>query len=1271
MKIMTKLKKKQICTALTCGLLFTVGGQWEKAEAADALYAVTEGGESEITGVKAEGDTLILIGTTGNIPDKVKASDVVFTVSGESWNNVYGGIRSSNNSGDAINNSITISGGTVGNRVYGGVANPTDAKAENNTAVISGGTVGAVYGGYSFTGGAANLNRGIISGGKVNGDIYGGYAKVDSANKNQVIISGTADINTSDGVKRIYGGYSEAGNNTVDGNSVTIEGGTFTGAKEIYGGWTNGNGSGYGGTNGIAQNNTVTVEGGTFNHKVNIYGGYSGYGIASGNKAVINGGKVGNVYGGSSHSYASGNSVNISGGTIGGESDNVYGGRSNSLAERNEVNVSGGSVTFKGLYGGYSNNSMVISNVVNISGGSVTGSGRETIEGLGGGHASYSYGVAEGNVVNISGGTFKDMNIYGAYGKWAAKNNTVNISGGSFTNVGVYAAAGSDNGQSYGNTVNLIGKGGTLNVTLKVVPKLRADGTLDTTQDGTPLKGDVSNAGTALTLGDIISVSTGNTLNIAGTDTTVTNVAGSTSDKGFTNVNFFTNDTMADGSTMLTAGTADITGAKVNAALSGKLADGTITLLKADTLTDTDAKYSINETNVTLGTKLGNTSDNKNYLVLRYTALEKSGNSLQLQNENWGAVGTYNGEGKETAALSEGDTGIKNVAGAYSDTGDATGGKVIINGGSYENVYGGYSASGAVTGNSVTINGGTITNVYGGYSSNTDAVKNNVIAVSGGEITGTLKAEKELTLSGGTFSGTADISAAGSTVKISGSTVSGIINGNEDETNGTDINITGGTLEGTAKITGNTITLNGNTNTESFLGTLAAHLIDLKTTLKGRAHLVLTGSELNIRTLNNTAADIIVPAAGGELNFYIPKEATDGSTMLTLKENTNISNSKVTVGIQNGSALKVKDKINLITMEGGKLTAENLTYLQPGESVIQSENLAKQYKLKTEANENGMVTTVSSLGPGENSKSYVETMAANLAMLNMSSDLMAGAGLEQAAMAANSEGEQNTATLSPFAAISGKKMRSHSGSYVDSRSWGIDVGMSKTINNRHGKLLFGPLVEYAKGSYDSHLDNGTRGDGNSHSWGIGGFAKQEFKDGTYLEGSLRAGRISSDYQSAELGSYNTSATYISAHLGLGQEKQLGAKDSIDYYGKYFYTHQSSDDVNIHEGGSSDRYHFDAVKSSRMKLGLRWNHQVNKYNTLYLGGAWQYEFDGSARATYEGEAAPSPSVKGSTGIFELGWKTKSSKGGFETGLGLTGSIGKQEGIGMNAYFQWNF
>lgn len=26
MKIMTKLKKKQICTALTCGLLFTVGG---------------------------------------------------------------------------------------------------------------------------------------------------------------------------------------------------------------------------------------------------------------------------------------------------------------------------------------------------------------------------------------------------------------------------------------------------------------------------------------------------------------------------------------------------------------------------------------------------------------------------------------------------------------------------------------------------------------------------------------------------------------------------------------------------------------------------------------------------------------------------------------------------------------------------------------------------------------------------------------------------------------------------------------------------------------------------------------------------------------------------------------------------------------------------------------------------------------------------------------------------------------------------------------------
>lgn len=1225
MKIMTKLKKKQICTALTCGLLFTVGGQWEKAEATEIeynLYGVTEDGAAVIESapgpgvIWAQADKSII----GKRPATEGASNtlesgVVFSVLGGEWKNVYGGIG---NSSDATaNNKITISGGTVKLVVVGGDAGSSTSAVTNNIVNIGGSASVnyAVYGGRVNVSSSAEVKSNIvnINGGTVKGNIYGGFANGGNAADNKVVIDNIkCESVFADGALYIVGGLSSDSDKSAKGNSVTIKGGTFTSAGD---GHTIQGGSAGAGT---ATENTVTIEGGTFDSYVSIYGGRATAGDASSN------------------------TINISG-KVKFDAPNGDGN------EHGQIQL---------LLGGMSDSGKASNNVINISGGSFAGSGYGTAYyGIGGGYVSGGTGKAENNVVNISGGKFEDIRIFGAWGQDGTNNNTVNISGGSFTNVNVYAGANStvDVFKGSGNTVNLIGKGGTLNVTRAV------------TKEGTPVTEEVSNTGTALKLGTVSSGrGTGSILNVAGTDTKVDEIT------GFANVNFVTNGTMTAGSTMLTAGTADITGAKVNAALSGKLADGTFTLLTAGRLTDTDAKYSINGTEVTLGTKLSSAGDNNNYLALRNTSLAKSGNSLQLQNENWGAVGTYNGEGKETATLSEGDTGIKNVAGAYSDTGDATGGKVIINGGSYENVYGGYSVSGAVTGNTVNINGGTITNVYGGYSSNTDAVKNNVIAVSGGEITGTLKAEKELTLSGGTFSGTADISAAGSTVKISGSTVSGIINGNEDETNGTDINITGGTLEGTAKITGNTITLNGNTNTESFLGgTLAAHLIDLKTTLKGSAHLVLTGPELNIRTLNNTAADISVPAAGGELNFYIPKEATDGSTMLTLKEDTKISNSKVTVGIQNGSALKVKDKINLITMEGGKLTAENLTYLQPGESVIQSENLAKQYKLKTEANENGMVTTVSSLGPGENSKSYVETMAANLAMLNMSSDLMAGAGLEQAAMAANSEGEQNTATLSPFAAMSGKKMRSHSGSYVDSRSWGIDVGMSKTINNRHGKLLFGPLVEYAKGSYDSHLDNGTRGDGNSHSWGIGGFAKQEFKDGTYLEGSLRAGRISSDYQSAELGSYNTSATYISAHLGLGQEKQLGAKDSIDYYGKYFYTHQSSDDVNIHEGGSSDRYHFDAVKSSRMKLGLRWNHQVNKYNTLYLGGAWQYEFDGSARATYEGEAAPSPSVKGSTGIFELGWKTKSSKGGFETGLGLTGSIGKQEGIGMNAYFQWNF
>lgn len=224
-----------------------------------------------------------------------------------------------------------------------------------------------------------------------------------------------------------------------------------------------------------------------------------------------------------------------------------------------------------------------------------------------------------------------------------------------------------------------------------------------------------------------------------------------------------------------------------------------------------------------------------------------------------------------------------------------------------------------------------------------------------------------------------------------------------------------------------------------------------------------------------------------------------------------------------------------------------------------------------------------------------------------------------------------------------------------------------------GKLLIAPVIEYGRGSYDSYLDNGTHGDGDAHFWGAGLMAKQLNDDGLYYEGSLRAGRMSTDYQSAVAGGikYDSDATYYAAHLGMGKVVQLNDKDTIDYYAKLFYTRQQGDKVTV---GAGATYDFEATTSLRTRLGARYTHQLSEKNAFYAGLVWQHEFDGESNAivatTLGSASAPAPSMKGDTGIMELGWRVNNSDK-FELGLGVNGSVGKQKGVGFNLSLNFSF
>ena len=308
----------------------------------------------------------------------------------------------------------------------------------------------------------------------------------------------------------------------------------------------------------------------------------------------------------------------------------------------------------------------------------------------------------------------------------------------------------------------------------------------------------------------------------------------------------------------------------------------------------------------------------------------------------------------------------------------------------------------------------------------------------------------------------------------------------------------------------------------------------------------------------------------------------------------------------------------------------------------------------------------------DNAKSLAETAAGSVAFIGSGMNLFTNLGMSSASIeAAASEG------FAPFAAMSGSSMRAKTGSHVDVKGMNLAVGFSREVLRGDDRLIFGPIVEYGRGSYDSYV-NSAHGDGTLRYIGGGGFVRWEQPNGVFSEASLRCGRSSMDY-SADLTtgrtpmhtSYDADANYIGAHLGIGNHVTMQDKSTREVYARYFFTRLGSADATLSTG---DRYSFSAVNSHVLRVGERWQ-LVHGSSALILGASMQYEFDGEASATYHraggmSYTSPSPSLKGFSGSLELGWKTQMSSNS-TTDLSVEGWVGKLRGVTFRAGFAWKF
>lgn len=633
--------------------------------------------------------------------------------------------------------------------------------------------------------------------------------------------------------------------------------------------------------------------------------------------------------------------------------------------------------------------------------------------------------------------------------------------------------------------------------------------------------------------------------------------------------------------------------------------------------------------------------------------------------------------------------------------------------------YGGYSENGNADENTVSISGSTVNGeVYGGKgyeecSGNTVIVNNSTV---NGEINGSysengIAKDNKVSISGGStvnyvYGGYADKGSVNNTVNIQDSTINGDVYGG--------YSVDGNSESNTVNISGSEILADvygGYTEND---GAIAEKIQNNKVIFKNGAKIkgdVYGGyDKLNKANITNNTLEVVGKDNEAKtiqnfdkLNFFITKDLIANDTMLKVTGTALLNNAEIKAGVELGTKLKKNDTINLI--DAGALKAENITTGTLTDGLI---NIDKGIKVAIGPDGNKLVGVINGTTPpggggttppggggttppggggttppgggttpgagslyaDADAKSPVETQSAALTMLNLGHDLLTTAGYENAALAVDGEEE---GSVNPFITMSANNQKLDTGSHVDLKAWNMNLGFAKKINNNSGKLIIVPVIEYGRGSYDSYLDNGTHGDGDAHFWGAGLMAKQLNDDGLYYEGSLRAGRMSTDYQSAVAGGikYDSDATYYAAHLGMGKVVQLNDKDTIDYYGKLFYTRQQGDKVTV---GTGATYDFDATTSLRTRLGARYTHQLSEKNAFYAGLAWQHEFDGESNAivatTLGSASAPAPSMKGDTGIMELGWRVNNSDK-FELGFGVNGSIGKQKGVGFNLSLNFSF
>ena len=640
---------------------------------------------------------------------------------------------------------------------------------------------------------------------------------------------------------------------------------------------------------------------------------------------------------------------------------------------------------------------------------------------------------------------------------------------------------------------------------------------------------------------------------------------------------------------------------------------------------------------------------------------------------------------------------VKEISGGYSIMGSALRNELEITGTVNVNTYGGKAGyvggnSGNASENTISISssGSIVGNVFGGSAAEGSTDNNTVQIKDSGTVRGsvyggwtpsttgsassnTVELDTDQNVTGGVYGGYAQGTASGSgdassnKVIVSSGSIGGAVYGG---------------VAGKGNADSNSIVIAG--------GSIGNNIYGGYTSGSGTANnnsITISGAiDLSDRTIYGGLSSSGDMKTGNTVSFQKVGGSVKAIKNIDVLGVSALANNSNALTITNGAGGDLADTtVKLVASDSGLQVGQQITLVQANSGVITNTTTLDQATLKKNSNAfisydfeevTGLSDAIAVIVAGKeadtaNARALGESRAAGVSLLNQGADMLVNQGI--GAVKSNAA---DVGAVYGFAMMGGSTSRYNTGSFVKANTYNIIAGVAQKTPVKNGDWHTGIYFENGHSNYNTHNEStdgaAVRGDGDATYNGGGIIARFDSASGIYGEAGLRAGSIKNKFggfsYNGATGGYEDKSTYYGAHVGLGKMIEVNKKTSLDVYGRYFYAHQAGSDFEV----LGDEVTTASVSSERLQLGCRVIRQAAPYVSYYGGAAWEYEFDGAADMAVAGVGLAAPTLKGSSGIIELGVRLEPAKASRITlDLGAQGYFGKRRGFSGGLQVNYSF